>query len=103
MVLCFVAECSHKNDVDSCQFFRFPTDSKQFRLWKDLSRRADGAEPNSNSRLCSCHVERAIQRLKIYKVLDFIPASYRSKASKMFQVCACLSNLQPPIIRAVDL
>jgi len=55
MVLCFAADCSHKNHVDSCRFFRFPTDVKEFRQWKDVSRRADGAEPNKNLRLCSCH------------------------------------------------
>lgn len=49
------------------------------------------------------HVERAIQRLKVFHILHFIPASYRSKASKIFQLCACLANLQTPIIKSVDL
>lgn len=48
------------------------------------------------------HVERAIQRLKIYKILLFIPASYRPKATKIFQVCACLANFQTPIIQSAD-
>ena len=48
-------------------------------------------------------VERSIQRIKIFKILAFVPATYRCKATKIFQVCACLSNLQSPIIRSVDL
>ena len=48
------------------------------------------------------HVKRAIQRLKIFKILTFVPASYRSNVTKIFQVCACLANFQNPIIRVVD-
>jgi len=33
------------------------------------------------------HVEHAIQRLKLYKILDFVPTYYRGKANKMFQLC----------------
>ena len=49
------------------------------------------------------HVERAIQRIKLYKILDFVPTYYRGKANKMFQLCACLTNLQNPVIKDVDL
>ena len=45
------------------------------------------------------HVERAIQRLKNYAILDFVPAHYRSMASKIFQVCGLLVNLQQPLIK----
>ena len=49
------------------------------------------------------HVERAIQHIKLYKILDFVPTYYRGKANKMFQLCACLTNLQNPVIKDVDL
>jgi len=49
------------------------------------------------------HVERAIQRLKVFRILDFVPASYRCKVTKIFQLCACLANMQSPIIKSVDL
>jgi len=44
------------------------------------------------------HVERAIQRIKVFRITSFIPASYRHKATKIFQACACLVNFQSPII-----
>jgi len=47
------------------------------------------------------YVERAIQRLKVFKIISFIPASYRSKATKVFQFCACLANLQNAVIKNV--
>jgi len=47
------------------------------------------------------HVERAIQRLKMYNILSFVPASYRRKVTKIFQLCACLANFQKPLIREV--
>ena len=47
------------------------------------------------------HVERAIQRIKVFRILNFIPASYRGKATKIFQICACLANLQAPVIKPV--
>ena len=48
------------------------------------------------------HVERAIQRIKRYDILNFIPVHYRSKASKIFQVCCCLVNLQNPLLKEVE-
>ena len=48
------------------------------------------------------HVERAIQRVKSYAVLNLIPHNYRCMATKLFQVVACLVNLQKPIIRKVE-
>ena len=48
------------------------------------------------------HVERAIQRVKSYAVLNLIPHNYRCMATKLFQVVACLVNLQKPIIREVE-
>ena len=49
------------------------------------------------------HVECAIQRLKVFRILNFLPASYKCKATKIFQVCACLANMQNPVIKLVDL
>ena len=48
------------------------------------------------------HVERAIQRVKRYDVLNLNPHSYRCIATKLFQVVSCLVNLQKPIIREVE-
>ncbi|KAJ8930652.1 hypothetical protein NQ314_016567 [Rhamnusium bicolor] len=45
------------------------------------------------------HVERAIRRMKCYKILDFIPYSLQSHASCVVQVIGALTNLQPPLIR----
>lgn len=44
------------------------------------------------------HVERAIERIKNYAILSHIPAHYRPWASKIFQLCAALVNLQSTII-----
>ena len=46
------------------------------------------------------HVERAIQQIKLFRILCFIPRSYRSKATKIFQLCAILANLQTPVIQS---
>ncbi|KAI5714446.1 hypothetical protein M8J76_017221 [Diaphorina citri] len=45
------------------------------------------------------HVERAIGRLKNYRILDFIPANLREHSSKILQVCACLVNLQYSLLK----
>ena len=44
------------------------------------------------------HVERAIERIKSYHILNHIPAHYRPWATKIFQLCASLVNLQTPLI-----
>jgi len=48
------------------------------------------------------HVERAIARIKNHSILAFIPAHYRNMASKIFQVCACLVNMQAPLLKEVS-
>ena len=48
------------------------------------------------------HVERAIGRIKAYRVLDFIPSHMRSSASMILQVCAALVNLQNPLIAEME-
>ena len=44
------------------------------------------------------HVERAIQRLKSYNVLNCIPVALYDSINEIITVCACLSNMQNPII-----
>ena len=47
------------------------------------------------------HVERVIERVKLYHILDLIPHQYRPLASKIFRVCCSLTNLQFPIIKSI--
>jgi len=47
------------------------------------------------------HVERAIERVKNFKILAHIPAHYRPLARKIFQLCAVLVNMQTPIIEEI--
>ena len=48
------------------------------------------------------HVERAIQRLKTYAVLQHIPFQHKCIASKLVKVCACLVNMQTPILKEIS-
>lgn len=48
------------------------------------------------------HVERAIQRIKLFSILDHVPASLRQHADKIFKVCACLTNFQTPILAETE-
>uniref|UniRef100_A0A6P7GDE3 Uncharacterized protein LOC114340901 n=1 Tax=Diabrotica virgifera virgifera TaxID=50390 RepID=A0A6P7GDE3_DIAVI len=48
------------------------------------------------------HVERAIRRIKCYKILSLVPASLVKHSSYVFQVCAALTNFQYPLIREVE-
>ena len=43
---------------------------------------------------CRIHVERAIERLRNYKILDLITAPLRQFVDKLVQVCAALVNMQ---------
>ncbi|XP_044746194.1 uncharacterized protein LOC123307815 isoform X2 [Coccinella septempunctata] len=47
------------------------------------------------------HVERAIQRMKTYKILNFIPSSLFEQAGVIVQVIGALTNLQRPLIDEV--
>lgn len=47
------------------------------------------------------HVERAIQRIKVFQILNTFPTHYRPYASKLFRVCCCLVNLQTPLINGI--
>ena len=47
------------------------------------------------------HVERVIQRLKLYGDLTRIPYQFRVYATEIFQVCAALTNFMNPLIKKV--
>ena len=47
------------------------------------------------------HVQRAIERLRNYKILDYINAPLRPFADKIVQVFTVLVNLQTPIIAGI--
>lgn len=48
------------------------------------------------------HVERAIRRVKCYSILDRIPQYLIPQLSKIFQLCAALTNFQYPLIKEVE-
>jgi len=48
------------------------------------------------------YVERAISRLKGFKILNHIPKSLFKKSSIVFQLCASLVNFQNPPIKEVE-
>jgi len=48
------------------------------------------------------HVERAIQRIKCYSILNFIPSKMLKQAEQIFKVIAALTNLQHPLIQVVQ-
>ncbi len=50
---------------------------------------------------CRIHVERAIERMRNYKILHTITAPLRPFVNKIVQVCATLVDLQSPIIAGV--
>ena len=45
------------------------------------------------------HVERAMERIKNYRILDFVPITLcRDGIIMIFFVCAMLSNVLPPLV-----
>ena len=48
------------------------------------------------------HVERAIQRMKCYHILNFMPRSLCSYGDVVFKAVAALTNLQHPLIKEVS-
>lgn len=48
------------------------------------------------------HVERAIRRMKIFNILNFIPHSLLPHVDAVFQVIGALTNLQYPLIKEVE-
>lgn len=49
------------------------------------------------------HVERTINRIKGYSILEFIPPKLIPYSSKIFQVCSALTNFQYPLIKEVEM
>ena len=47
------------------------------------------------------HVERAIQRIKFFAILKFLPISLLRITEQIFKVCAFLTNFQKPVIANV--
>ena len=49
------------------------------------------------------HVERQMERIKNFSILRTImPISMSSQVSKIWKICACLTNLQPPLVFSMD-
>ena len=44
------------------------------------------------------HVERAIERIKNYKILHVIPINMHNSVNQLFFVCAVLTNFLPPLV-----
>ena len=44
------------------------------------------------------HVERAIERIKNYKILHVIPFNMHNSVNQLFIVCAVLTNFLPPLV-----
>lgn len=70
-----------------------PSDSRKFSADQVVNSRAI-----SRARI---HVERAIQRVKEFDMLDCIECHQRSIANRIFQVAVALVNMQSPIISKV--
>ncbi|KAJ3661671.1 hypothetical protein Zmor_006058 [Zophobas morio] len=48
------------------------------------------------------HVERAIRRIKCWKILQATPSNLTAQATTLFQVCSALCNFQFPLIAEVE-
>ena len=57
-------------------------------------------ERTTTQRIASVHihVERAIERIKNYKILHFIPNNMHNSVNQIFFVCAVLTNFLPPLV-----
>ena len=60
------------------------------------------AEATKDIARCRIHVERAIARIKKFKILHCVPHSLRCYMDIIVQVIATLVNLQPPLIKSVN-
>lgn len=47
------------------------------------------------------HVERAIQRMRIFQIVNFIPVNLRPHLNVLFKVVALFANAMPPIIKEI--
>ena len=59
---------------------------------------SDQCQKNKSISQARIHVERAIDRIKQFSILDNIPHNFRKHSSKIFQVCASLVNMQAPYV-----
>ncbi|XP_026021776.1 uncharacterized protein LOC113021362 [Astatotilapia calliptera] len=62
-------------------------------------------EEVNNNRKISCariHVERSIQRLKLFSMLHHIPHQLKKNINKILKACVCLTNLQTPILHEIE-
>jgi len=48
------------------------------------------------------HIERAIQRIKCYSIINFIPYTMLKQAETIFQLVSALTNLQLPLIKEIQ-
>lgn len=48
------------------------------------------------------HIERAIQRIKHFTILNFIPSTMLKQGEQIFQVVAALTNLLHPLIHEIE-
>uniref|UniRef100_A0A3Q2V8Z9 DDE Tnp4 domain-containing protein n=1 Tax=Haplochromis burtoni TaxID=8153 RepID=A0A3Q2V8Z9_HAPBU len=80
---------------------------KGFTIWDILP---DGVSLNippflTNGHKISCariHVERSIQRLKLFSILHHIPHQFRKNINKILKACVWLTNLQTPILCEIE-
>uniref|UniRef100_UPI00358DEB2A uncharacterized protein n=1 Tax=Myxine glutinosa TaxID=7769 RepID=UPI00358DEB2A len=53
---------------------------------------------NRRISIARIHVERSIQILKLFTILDRIPYQFKKNVNKILKVCVCLTNLQPAML-----
>jgi hypothetical protein len=68
------------------------------------SRQFTGAQVLTNRTLSRAriHVERSIQRVKEFNILDCIPVHHRQISTRLFQLCCALTNLQNPVMKPLN-
>lgn len=83
---------------ENIYLFKFTFLSYCTILGKQLSRKA--RKDTSNIAKVRIHVERAIERLKNFRILEGnIPLSMVHISDQMVEVCAALCNLLPPLAK----
>ncbi|XP_018573229.2 uncharacterized protein LOC108912482 [Anoplophora glabripennis] len=54
-ITCWAPGCNHSSLRETCSFFRFPIDKKEYKRWITLIRRGGDSKPGTGARICSCH------------------------------------------------